>query len=285
MQFRPLKPEDKEAALAIAAETWDGEDYIHLVWDEWLNEEDGEFTAVLINGELVGYGKFTLLGPGEAWLHGARIKKERRGEGIGSGLLEYFLEKAKKDGVDVVRYAAHSSNEASINMARNRGARIAGKYHLFSRPLNAPTPESKTVPRRITEITPQIMEDISRSPFIKYGNGYMAANWQFRHLSQNSLEKYIEKGQIYSLHRGYILYTPPSSPNDFAYISSISGSLEVQNLLLNWTLNLSKKQKAGSVMVKIPSYPPLIQFFKRRGFLPWGKATEPDFLLLEFSVS
>ncbi len=285
MEFRPLKPEDKEAALAIAAETWDGEDYIHLIWDEWMNEEDGEFTAILSNGELVGYGKFTLLGPGEVWLHGARIKKERRGEGIGSALLEYFLDKAQKDGMEVVRYAAHASNDASIGMGLNRGASIAGKYHLFSRPLTAPTPEAKTVPHQVAEITPQVIEDIQRCPFIKYGSGFMASNWQIRKVGRHSLEQYLEKGEIYAMHRGYILYTPPSSPKDFAYISAISGSLEVQNLLLNWALNQSKKQKAGSVMVKIPSYPPLIQFFRRRGFLPWGKATEPDFLLLEFKLS
>ncbi|GEM_PF-1302003 len=283
MQFRPLKPEDKEDALAIASETWDGEDYIHLIWDEWLNEEEGEFTAILSGGELVGYGKYTVLSPGEAWLHGARIKKEHRGSGLGSALLEYFLKKAKNDNMEAVRYAAHASNKASINMALNRGARIAGKYHLFSRPLTAPTPTAKTSPRRLTEITPRIVEELETCPFVKYGNGYIAANWQFRKVSQPSLEKYLEKGHIYSMHRGFLLYTPPSAPNDFAYISAISGSLEVQNILLNWGINESKNQKAGSIMVKLPSYPPLIQFFRRRGFLPWGKTTEPDFFLLEFN--
>jgi hypothetical protein len=56
LTFRPVRPEDKDRIVAFTRNTWGDheDDYIKDVFDEWLIDPRGEFTAAVVADEVVG---------------------------------------------------------------------------------------------------------------------------------------------------------------------------------------------------------------------------------------
>ncbi|MEW6216856.1 MAG: GNAT family N-acetyltransferase, partial [Candidatus Bipolaricaulota bacterium] len=58
-----------------------------LVLDGWLTE--GGLVVAELNGDLAGFGKLTLLSPGEVWLEGLRVDPTHRGKGVAKALAQH----------------------------------------------------------------------------------------------------------------------------------------------------------------------------------------------------
>ncbi len=56
--IREAKPEDRPFIEEIAKLTWDGEDYLAGVFDEWLGDN---FYVLELDGKVIGTAKLTLL--------------------------------------------------------------------------------------------------------------------------------------------------------------------------------------------------------------------------------
>lgn len=55
---RPATAADKPRILAIAAQVWEGEDYVPDVIDEWLAPGAAELVAGCAGDELVGFARY-----------------------------------------------------------------------------------------------------------------------------------------------------------------------------------------------------------------------------------
>ena len=75
LSFRPVRPEDKARIIAFTFNTWgdNEDDYIKDVFDDWLADPRGEFTAAVIDGQVVGIARLTDMGDDEWWFEGLRI--------------------------------------------------------------------------------------------------------------------------------------------------------------------------------------------------------------------
>ena len=71
---RPSLPADTEDVLAFTKRIWDGRDYIHLVWDEWLADPNGILVSAQFGRGVVGIAKVSPVFPGQWWLHGLRVE-------------------------------------------------------------------------------------------------------------------------------------------------------------------------------------------------------------------
>ena len=89
--FRPVRLDDKPRVLEFTVRTWDDGDYITDVFDEWLADPTGRFTAIELDGQVVAIGKLTDLGEGELWLEGLRVDPAHRRKGIGEALHAFNL--------------------------------------------------------------------------------------------------------------------------------------------------------------------------------------------------
>jgi GNAT superfamily N-acetyltransferase len=76
--------------LAFTKRIWEGRDYIHLVWDEWLADPRGVLVSAQFGARLVGIAKITPVFPGQWWLHGLRVDPDYQGRKIASHLHEYM---------------------------------------------------------------------------------------------------------------------------------------------------------------------------------------------------
>ncbi len=133
MLIREARPEDKPFIEEIARLTWDGEDYLARVFDEWL--EDGGFYALEVDGKVVGTAKLTILPGKVGWLEGLRVHPDYRGRGYGRKLHNFMLglgERLAREGkIEALEFATYFLSRESIAMAKRDGFYIKAKFFNF----------------------------------------------------------------------------------------------------------------------------------------------------------
>jgi ribosomal protein S18 acetylase RimI-like enzyme len=117
---RPARSEDREAVLAFCARTWEGGDYIALVFDQWLHDESGALLVAVVGGHPVGLVHVQLLSADDAWLEGIRVDPAVRRQGIGRLLVSQALVAARVRGAGVARLLTDSGNVASQELVTKR---------------------------------------------------------------------------------------------------------------------------------------------------------------------
>ena len=129
LPFAPFALKTKLASSRFTFNTWgdNEDDYIKDVFDDWLADPRGEFTAAVIDGEVVGIAKLTDMGDDEWWFEGLRIDPAYRRQGIAASLSRYHVDLAKRLGGKVIRYMTGGGNVGSQAI----GAR-AGFEHIIT---------------------------------------------------------------------------------------------------------------------------------------------------------
>ena len=104
--FRPVRSEDKNRIIELTFNTWgdNEDDYIKDVFDDWLDDPRGEFTAAVLDDQVIGIAKLTDMGDGEWWLEGLRVDPAYRRRGIAIGFNRYHVDLARRWGGKVMRY-------------------------------------------------------------------------------------------------------------------------------------------------------------------------------------
>src|SRR5512139_1594462 len=115
LSFRPVQPADKDRIIAFTFNTWgdNEDDYIKDVFDEWAADPRGEFTAAVLEDQVVGISKLTDMGDDEWWLEGLRIVPAYRRLGIASEFNHYHVGLAQRLGGKVIRYMTGDGNLGS----------------------------------------------------------------------------------------------------------------------------------------------------------------------------
>lgn len=185
VQVRKAQPEDKPQMLAIAAQIWDGDDYLPNVLDKWLADENGELSVALVDGRIVGVSKLTELIPGHGWLQGARVEPGIQGRGIGRALTLHHIGLAQKKGMSHLRMVTDSNNKASRTLAEKLGFRLLSKYFRYrATPLDLD--EGINVPE------PPLFRGIPPVP----ANGMLSLGWTFFPWHKEMLEEWGREGRM-----------------------------------------------------------------------------------------
>jgi RimJ/RimL family protein N-acetyltransferase len=124
--LRRMEPADKPAMTEISSRIWDGTDHVPRRFDEWVADREGEFTAVLLDGRLVGCGKLTFFTPAHAWLEGLRKDPRVTEPGLARAVTRRLLASvAARGGISSVRFSTYVDNQASIAVNEAMGFRRA----------------------------------------------------------------------------------------------------------------------------------------------------------------
>lgn len=125
--FRHATPADIAPITAIAAQVWEGEDYIATVIEEWLADSTGAVIVADLDGTVAGYGHRVQLLPGYLWLEGLRVDPAFRGRGIAKALTASLLETARLPRQSRVALSTYLDNQAAIAVIEAAGfQRVAG---------------------------------------------------------------------------------------------------------------------------------------------------------------
>ncbi len=180
LTFRPAAAADKPRILAIAAQVWEGEDYVPDVVDEWLAPGTAELIAACAGDELVGFARYDRPFRDYAWFEGLRIDPAWQGRGIAVALMRTMLERARQEGMRRVGASTYLDNLASQHIMEAQGfARVASFVYCEAGPEElahaAATPSDSVI-----SVPPdEALAFIRRSRFLEVARGFFPHGWRF----------------------------------------------------------------------------------------------------------
>lgn len=254
MTFRAVAPEDKPVVLAFTARTWgeEGDDYIAEVFDDWVDQVDAHFTAVLYEGQVVGIAHLLNQGDGEYWLEGLRIDPAYRDRGIGWALHNYNLELLQKLGARVIRYATGEKNAISQKFALHSGFHLVDTYRRYSK-----TPEKndntcrKLEPDQFTLLLPIL-------PGGRWQQTGMIFqyDWTWQILTEERLLQHINHDHVFGRFKGELLtawaiYSLEDSAAAQVYFFDGIAEGELRSLLFALE-NLTIDAGAEEIRIRLP---------------------------------
>lgn len=264
--IRPARAGDKATVLTFCERTYEWGDYVPLVWDEWLEEENGQLLVATSNDSPVAVAKVTLLTPSEAWLQGLRVHPQFRQQGLAHLLLQHCLDAARKRGATVARLATSSRNEA-VQIVTDRAGmqRIAAVWILEAQAQPPATALPTLAPLRPAD-WPQACQRIIGSPTLSAMGGLFGV-WDWQELTTAKLQVCLERGQLLGLHHDSRLAAT-------ALVTEIHG--EEKHLALGFVE--SEKELGPCLAQALRSYAHSLGLESLSVCLPSGSALQGSFL-------
>ncbi len=178
INIRRVSGSDKEKILKISSKIWEGDDYIPFVFDEWVRDENSFFACAEIEGKIVGFGRYVKFSDAYAWLEGLRADPEYQGRGAGKALTNFFIEKAKSDGVKTLALSTYIDNKASMHIIESNGFVKKASFVYFE--VKTEKAKEKIEDKSLSDVSTEEAENfIKNSEFLKIADGYLPYGWKF----------------------------------------------------------------------------------------------------------
>ncbi len=271
--FRSVRLEDKPRILEFTAHTWgeDDEDYIQYVFDDWLIDPRGEFTAVESKGQCVAIAKLTDTGSNEWWFEGLRVDPNARGQGIGEALNRYQVDLARKLGGSVIRYMTASDNVGSQVIGTKAGFQHVVTYQLHvADPLIDPSP----VDRLTLDDLPALRNWLA-SPLVHHAHGLYRAGWKVHSLTEAAVREALQSREVYGLKdragrvtAWCVLRPHDGEETDRLRIDHLDGESAAITQLAQSIRSLARQRGKEKVRAGLLEYDPLLKAVSNAGYLP-----------------
>ena len=199
-RFRKVSQADKDKVLEISSKIWEGHDFIKYVFDDWLNEPEGEFTIGEKDGEVIGFAKYTKHSDSVAWFEGIRTDEKYANQGFGKAITQYFISRAKAEGVETIGLSIYTGDNISMKIAESLGFKKDGYftygYKEFDKGINEPI-VSKTVISIMSTAT--AWDLITRGNSYYMSNGYISYGWTFKKATYDLVDKLVKDNCVYGV--------------------------------------------------------------------------------------
>lgn len=127
--LRKARAEDLDDVIWVESLSTPSLSYVPYVWDMFLNDEEGDWSVDLLDGKIMGCGKYSILPDGSAWLETLRVVPEAQGKGLGKRLYEHWLKLSEEKGVKAMRMYTGVKNVVSEGLAKRYGLSLAQTFH------------------------------------------------------------------------------------------------------------------------------------------------------------
>jgi RimJ/RimL family protein N-acetyltransferase len=277
LTFRPVRAVDRDRIMAFTFNTWGGDDddYIKYVFDDWLADPSGEFTAAVLDGEVVGIAKLTDMGNDEWWFEGLRIDPAYRRQGIALAFNRYHVELAKRLGGKVVRYMTGANNAGSQAI----GAR-AGFQHILTYCAHlAAASDAFPLPAMLNLADVPALSSWIDSPLMRYLHGVYRKAWVTKTLTAAELRGLVEAQAVYGLKdeagriTAWALLRPDDEDGDTEdgeprrlRVDHFDGEMSAVTELAQQMRALAKSLQRDEVSAGICDYLPLVQAVVAAGY-------------------
>ena len=204
MKIRKVTMADKAGVMYIVKDIWEGNDYIPLVFEEWVRDRDGVFVcAVDDKGSLIGFEKLTMLTPHDAWIEGLRKDMSLKVKGVGRFLTEHLLQLiSNKKKIRTVRFATYFKNIESISLFGKLGFSVLEKRNHLS--LRIPNLKQMPLYKRNKAVRggdpDQIIDFVIKSEWLKKNKNGICFSWVVKPFSKKMImADFINKGDVLSI--------------------------------------------------------------------------------------
>jgi GNAT superfamily N-acetyltransferase len=192
MIIRKAAVEDRSGILEVAAQIWEGHDYVPQILDRWLAE--GGLWVAELEGRVAGSAKTSILSPGEFWFEGLRVALAYRNRGVARALAEAQVEDALAQGARSIRYSTAEINQASIRIAHALGFREIARFTLIGGPVG----QGAEGPGIVRAADPdRVAEFIFGSATYRENHGLLPHGWIFKDLSETVLAELVKEGAVF----------------------------------------------------------------------------------------
>lgn len=138
LSTRVARRSDIDAIVGFTTGTFEWGDYVPVAIGSWIDDPNGVvMVAVDDDDKPIALGRAVMLSPTEAWLHGARVDPEHRGQGIAGEMAVVLTDWTKGNGALVTRLMIEDSNGASRRHIAKTGFRRTATVHRGYRDLAA----------------------------------------------------------------------------------------------------------------------------------------------------
>jgi GNAT superfamily N-acetyltransferase len=144
-EIREATHDDYDGVAAMAEDTWEGEDYLHHVYHDWLEGEHKHTLVATTDDGIVGIAQGVLLSDHEAWGQGLRVAPEHRGTGISEALTYDLFDWGRRQGAVVARAMVYSWNQAGLGQSRATGYEPVTEFRWLR-----PEPDAGPMPEKVT---------------------------------------------------------------------------------------------------------------------------------------
>ena len=128
---RLAQSSDKEPVLSFCKNTFSWGDYIHEVWDSWIQE--GNLIVIAHEKSPISMAHAAFY-PNEKmiWIEGIRVSRNFRKNGIAQKMINHFEGDAKSKGFKLSRMLVASTNLPSLTLAQKLGYKKISRWNYFS---------------------------------------------------------------------------------------------------------------------------------------------------------
>lgn len=208
--IRSARPKDRAPILAIAAQIWEGHDYLPRVWERWLHDPAGPMVVAVLAGVPVAVAKTTLQSPTEAWLAGIRVDPAHRGRGIAKAVTAFQLRWLEARHIPIARFSTAGENEAIHYIAAEMGFQRVAAVDHWRRELEAGAAGVAVVGRQAGQRTqsgiprlltmdeePVAWELAKNSPLFRATQGLYGVGWTWRRFRRVDLQQHLARGEVW----------------------------------------------------------------------------------------
>ena len=266
--IREAQKNDKQDVQEIARFTWEGQDYIDKVFDQWL--EDGHFFVAEIENKVIGTAKLTIFPDKVGWLEGLRVHPQYRGQGIGRKLQdftrEYGIALIRKGVINCLEFSTYYKNQRTIQMALKDGFYLTKRFYILVR--------NKTPEMEKPTLTKIYMEDLTEF------KEYLSMGWRFLHKTQEALQWML--GHITPFRISTYKFYQYRTTSTFTLLHFSKEAIESYIKALNW---ISEKAGFRSYEIILPEESTdFIHIFKQYNFSFWDKPEEANIYVFKYAL-
>ncbi len=282
MAFRRAAEADKPAILAIAAQIWEGDDYLPDVIDDWLKPGPAQLIVATSGGRVAGLARYVAEFPGFAWLEGLRVDPAYQGQGIAKALTGRMVEMADEAGVEVTALSTYMDNTASQRVSAAFGFERAVGFAYCEGKLDAVKGHARASTRVVEVARDEAAAFIAASRGLAAGAGYLPHSWRFYPFARGPEIALARMERVLGIREGgrlaALLCLGDQTPHGAASrsIDFLEGEPEAVEELARHALTYAREEKYFEAMIPCEEggAPPSLPALLKVGFEVWneGKA-------------
>ena len=280
--IRRITEKDRFRVIEIASKIWEGDDYISFVFDEWVNDPDGNFSGLWENGKLVGFGRLKFLTSTDIWLEGLRKDPDSDAKGVGEKLSRYYYNYLQGKKITSIRFSTYFDNIASIKLNEKSGFKKVLTLSLKSLDL---TKTERNFSIKITSDInfKSIKQFVENSSYLQKSNHFIGKGWVTHKYSEKFLRTFFDDGNIVvwledGLIKGAGFWAKVNYPDVFWISFLEADNFEIFTGLKDYFNSVGRKLGKERFEILIPDNR-LKEYCNRASFESWEQ--ENDFMLYE----
>lgn len=200
-EIRPAVKADRPAIEAIAAQIWDGHDYLPRVFDDWLADPSGLFCVGVLEGQLAAVAKLSALGGDQWWMEGLRVDPAFRGMGIARIMQHYLVNYSRRYAPGTLRFSTASKNAAIVKIAGEMAFKEVASFSAYGATADQALVSERLVQLDVTDVD-RVWVRLIGFPHFVAGQRTLEDSWRYLPLTPELLRERLVAGQVYGWRHG-----------------------------------------------------------------------------------